>query len=111
MVARQRADTATRTVVYQYGAVPIGAFPAEGIDELWRANRLWNQLVELHNKNRQSYESARRAASDAYALISESIALKQAEIDQAFKDKRIARMQCGYQGCRPPLNRRGQCCY
>ena len=103
MVARQRADSATRTVVYQYGAVPIGAFPAEGIDELWRANRLWNQLVELHNKNRQSYESARRAASDAYALISESIALKQAEIDQAFKDKRKARMEAGTKDADHPL--------
>jgi len=103
MVARQRTDDATRTVVYQYGAVPIGAFPAEGVDELWRANRLWNQLVELHNKNRQSYESARRAASDAYALISESIALKQAEIDQAFKDKRIARMQAGTTDADHPL--------
>jgi len=103
MVARQRADTATRTVVYQYGAVPIGAFPEEGRNELWRANRLWNQLVELHNKNRQSYESARRAASDAYALISESIALKQAEIDQAIKDKRSARMQAGTKDADHPL--------
>jgi hypothetical protein len=103
MVARQRANTATRTVVYQYGAVPIGAFPAEGIDELWRANGLWNQLVELHNKNRQSYESARCAASDAYALISESIALKQAEIEQAIKDKRKARMEAGTKDADHPL--------
>jgi hypothetical protein len=58
MVARQRAEIATRTLVYQYGAVPIGSFPQEGYDELWRANRLWNQLVELHNTHRQSDEKA-----------------------------------------------------
>jgi transposase len=103
MVSRQRKDSNKRTLVYQYGAVPIGSFPEEGLDELWRTNHLWNQLVELHNKNRQSYESARRAASDAYALVSESIALKKAEIDQAFKDKRSARMQAGTKDADHPL--------
>lgn len=103
MVARQRAEIATRTLVYQYGAVPIGPFPQEGHDELWRANRLWNQLVELHNTHRQTYEKARCTASDAYALISESIALKQQEIDRAYDAKRNARMAAGTKDASHPL--------
>jgi hypothetical protein len=48
MVARQAKVSDSRTRVYKYGAVPIGPFPSEGMDELWRANKLWNQLVEIH---------------------------------------------------------------
>lgn len=103
MVARQKLEGDTRTLVYQYGAVPIGPFPEAGVDELWRANRLWNKLVESHNNNRQTYEGARRQASDAYALISESIELKQQEIEQAIKSKRNARMEAGTKDADHPL--------
>ena len=34
-----------RTRVYKYGLVPIGYPPQEAVDELWRANNLWNTLV------------------------------------------------------------------
>ncbi len=103
MVARQRIETNTRTLVYQYGAVPIGPFPEEGIDELWRANRLWNTLVALHNSSRQTYEAARREASTAYALISESLALKQEAIEKAIQAKRNARMKAGTKDADHPL--------
>ena len=33
------------TRVYKYGLVPIGYPPQEAIDELFRANNLWNTLV------------------------------------------------------------------
>ena len=63
MVARQAKVSDSRTRVYKYGAVPIGPFPSEGMDELWRANKLWNQLVEIHNNNRTKYEEARCAVN------------------------------------------------
>jgi hypothetical protein len=91
MVARQRVDLMTRTRVYKYGAVPIGTFPEAGIQELYRSNQLWNKFVELHNDQRKNYERARCVASDEYALISQSIELKEQEIEEAYKAKRMAR--------------------
>ena len=38
------------TRVYKYGFVPIGYPPREAIDELWRANNLWNTLEAPHRK-------------------------------------------------------------
>jgi IS605 OrfB family transposase len=103
MVARQAKVSDSRTRVYKYGAVPIGPFPSEGMDELWRANKLWNQLVEIHNNNRNKYEEARCAASSDYALISESIKLKQAEIEEAYQAKRQARMHANTKDAQHPL--------
>ena len=54
-------EESIETRVYQYGLVPMGPFPQEGIDELFRANQLRNKLVDLHNKNREEYENARCA--------------------------------------------------
>ena len=38
------------TRVYKYGFVPIGYPLRAAIDELWRANNLWNTLEALHRK-------------------------------------------------------------
>ena len=35
------------TRVYKYGLIPIGYPPQDAIDELRRANNLWNTLVAL----------------------------------------------------------------
>ncbi|MFQ5673852.1 MAG: hypothetical protein ACE5G9_12230, partial [Nitrospinales bacterium] len=64
-------DFSTR--VYQYGAVPLDKFPEEGVEELYRGNNLWNNLVALHNKHREKREKARCDADGEYALITESI--------------------------------------
>ena len=53
------------TRVYKYGLVPIG-YPTEAvIEELWRANNLWNTLVALHKESRENWDDARRAAGQA----------------------------------------------
>ena len=39
------------TRVYKYGLVPIGYQPKETIEELYRANKLWNALVQINRKN------------------------------------------------------------
>ena len=39
------------TRVYKYGLVPIGYPPEETIEELYRANKLWNNLVQINREN------------------------------------------------------------
>ena len=52
---------------YKYGLIPIGYPPNETINELFKANVLWNNLVALHRKNREDWDDARRAASILYS--------------------------------------------
>ena len=55
------------TRVYKYGLIPIGYPPQAAIDELFRANDLWNTLVALHRESRENWDDARRAASILYS--------------------------------------------
>lgn len=61
-----------RKFVMKCGAVPVEPFPDEGVNELRRANRLWNNLVEIHKENLAAYESLRREASPAAGKIHHS---------------------------------------
>lgn len=83
------------TRVYKYGLVPIGYPPQEAIDELWRANNLWNTLVALHRESRENWDDARRAASIDYAEKMDELEKKQEEISQAFDALRQVRMEEG----------------
>ena len=49
------------TRVYKYGLMPIGYPPREAIDELWRANNLWNTLVALHRESRDVVQKLKEA--------------------------------------------------
>ena len=49
------------TRAYKYGLVPIGYPPREAIDELWRANNLWNTLVALHRESRDVVQKLKEA--------------------------------------------------
>lgn len=71
MVARMKA-TNTATRVFQYGLVPIGPFPKEGIDELRRANNLRNKLVEIDREHRDNFEQARADADEEYSVIKQA---------------------------------------
>lgn len=103
--ARQRGTEALSTFVYQYGAIPKGPFPEQGIESLYKENKLWNSLVEIHNRHRESYEAARCAADSEYALISESIKRAEAAVEAAFEAKREARKQAGTRDASHPLIR------
>ena len=63
-------ETNFTTRVYQYGVVPLDAFPKEGIDELFKANHLRNKLVDLTRKSREKYQQARCKANGEYASLS-----------------------------------------
>ena len=52
-------ETDFTTRVYQYGVVPIDTFSEEGVEELFRANRLWNNLVVLNYEHREAYDQSR----------------------------------------------------
>ena len=83
------------TRVYKYGLVPIGYPPQEAINELFRANSLWNTLVALHRESRENYDDARRAASVEYSEKMDELEKKQQQISDAFDGLRQARMSEG----------------
>lgn len=103
MVSRQVDKDATETRVYKYGLVPIGTFSEAAISELWRANNLWNNLVDIHRKHRDDYEEARCAAHLLYGEIAEKLTAINEKIDQAYDDKRTARMNAGTRDASHPL--------
>jgi len=63
----------TTTRVYKYGVVfdlPIARnFPEDAISELFKANSLWNRLVEIHRDHQSIFEQSRRDASDDYRRL------------------------------------------
>ena len=83
------------TRVYKYGLIPIGYPPKEAIDELWRANNLWNTLVALHRESRENWDDARRSASILYSDRMDDLEKKNEEISEAFDGLRQARMEEG----------------
>ncbi len=83
------------TRVYKYGLIPMGYPPREAIDELFRANSLWNTLVALHRESRENWDDARCAASIIYFEKMDELEIKQEVISQAFDALRQARMEEG----------------
>jgi transposase len=92
MVSRQTDRESSEVRVYRYGIVPLGPFPEEAVEELYRANNLWNRLVELHNQNYEQLQDARCAANSAYAELMDQLAGLNEKIDVAYDAKRTARM-------------------
>ena len=83
------------TRVYKYGLVPIGYPPQAAIDELFRANNLWNTLVALHRESRENWDDARRSASILYSEKMDELDKKNKDITLAFKGLNQARMDEG----------------
>ena len=54
------------TRVYKYGLVPIGYPPEETIQELYRANKLWNNLVQINRENQAKWDDERCSVSEDY---------------------------------------------
>ena len=103
MVSRQTDKDQTEVRVYKYGLVPIGYPSEEAISELWRANNLWNKLVEIHRQSREDYEEARCAAHLLYGEVAEKLTAINERIDLAYDDKRTARMKAGTRDPSDPL--------
>ena len=89
--------------VYQYGAVPLGPFPKEGIQSIFCANRLWNKLVELHNDDFQRYQELMCDADKEYRIISEELDALEVKIKDAYKEKRNARIKAQTRSSDHPL--------
>ena len=83
------------TRVYKYGLIPIGYPPREAIDELYRANKLWNDLVWLHREHLEGWDDARCSASIEYSEKLEELEKKEEEITQAFDALKQVRMEEG----------------
>lgn len=101
------------TRVYKYGAVPIGGedvpntsrktLPQAAIEELYKANRLWNRLVELHREHGDIYHAEREKADPEYKAIMKKINLANKKISEAYEAKRTARMKAGTKDATHPL--------
>ena len=89
-MAKAKAFT---TRVYKYGAIPLGPFPTEGVDQLFRANQLWNKLIEIHNEHSGYYDQARRDAYEEYNTLSVELENVEERMKKAFTEKRNARMK------------------
>ena len=83
------------TRVYKYGLIPIGYPPQAAIDELFRANNLWNTLVALHRESRENWDDARRSASILYSEKMDELDKKNEDISEAFSGLNKARMDEG----------------
>lgn len=62
-----------QTRVYKYGLIQKAELPYEAIQQLYLRNKLWNTLVELHNKNWEDLEEARCEANADYAQNKEEL--------------------------------------
>ena len=83
------------TRVHKYGLVPIGYPTQAAIDELLRANLLWNTLDALHRESRENWDDSRWAAPVSYSEKMDELETKQEEISQAFDALRQVRMEEG----------------
>ena len=62
------------------------------MDELFRANNFWDNLVALHRESRGNWDDARRAASIYYSEKMYELEKKQEDIPQAFDALRQVRI-------------------
>jgi len=98
------AEATTHTTrVYQYGAVPLGPFLKEGVDFLYKANALWNTLVEIHDDSLKAYDELRRDADEEYKLLGDELDQLEQLITDAFAEKRNARMKARSRSSSEPL--------
>ena len=96
-------EIVSTTRVYQYGAVPTSKYPEEAIQELFRANRLWNSLVKQHDANFERWNEARCENDGEYASLQSQLIKLENEIDKAFAKKRDARQKAGTRDANDPL--------
>ena len=96
-------ETDFTTRVYQYGVVPIDTFPEEGVEELFRANKLWNDLVAFNRDHREAYDQARSDADEEYASLLQSLEKLNEKVDKAYDNKRNARLKAGTKDATHPL--------
>jgi len=100
----------TVTRVYKYGVVfdlPIARnFPEDAVSELFKANKLWNRLVETHRDHQKIFEKARRKASKDYRKKAEKIDTLNKEIDTCYKvDLRKAHLAASDRNKNHPINK------
>lgn len=83
------------TRVYKYGLVPIGYQPEETIEELYRANKLWNALVQINRENQAKWDDARCRVSEEYRSKLDELDSINECISQAYDALRAARQEEG----------------
>lgn len=80
------------TIVYKYGLTPHEV-PKEAIDELWRANRLWNSLVEYDHQNSESYRNLINSSTPELQALTDRIAEKNEHLVELLDNQRKVRQQ------------------
>ena len=103
MPSAGNTDTPITARVYKYGLVPMAPFPQEAADELWRANKLWNDLVSLQDDHRKTLNQMRRDAHEGFRNMFEEDEQLEARIKAAQGDMRAMRVKAGTTDERHPL--------
>ncbi len=80
------------SLVFKYGLTPHDV-PKESIDELWRANRLWNALVEHDHTNSEAYRALINTSTPELQSLTTEITAKETELEQLFDDQRKERQR------------------
>ena len=73
----------------------MGYPPQAAIDELFRANNLWNTLVALYRESRENWHDARRTSFIFYSEKMDELEQKEQVIGEAFEALRQVRMEEG----------------
>lgn len=79
------------TLVYKYGLVPTSTIPKSAIDELFRANRLWNTLVEHDRAFSEKYRELTNNLTAETAQLSVQIDGLSQSLEDMFAQKRKIR--------------------
>ena len=100
----------TVTRLYKYGVVfnlsIARNFQENAISELFKANCLWNRLVEIHWDHQSIFDQSRRDASDYYRKLGKEIDRLNDEIDTGYKvDLRKAHLAASDRNKNHPINK------
>lgn len=83
--------------------MPIDTFPDEVVEELFRANKLWNDLIAFNRDHREAYYQARSDTDEEYPSLLQSLEKLNQKIDSAYDNKRNARLKAGTKDASHPL--------
>jgi hypothetical protein len=93
MHKRREGSANLVTVCRQYWVKPAHKeLPKEAMDEAFQMNRLWNQLVEISEANREAYKAIMESDPEFEILVKKHDALK-ARADEAHQDLKKARIR------------------
>ena len=92
MVSRQTDKNSSETRVYKYALRCYAPLPEEAIKELWRANALWNRLVEIDRITQSRWQQAYQDVSPKIKELNHDLDALNDTISTAYRHLKTIRM-------------------